>query len=131
MIKPLKVIMIIYAISGILLGLAFIIVPSIIGAMLGYDSGPTYIAALTAMLGASFISACIFLLIAAKNPIKHILWVKYAIVFAILSLVAPLYSFLLDHITIIQALAPLITHTVFAIALLVFYPWRTERLEMK
>ena len=131
MIKPLKITMTIYAISGILLGLAFIAVPSVIGSILSYHSGPTYVPALLAMLGASFISACIFLLIAAKNPIKNILWVKYAIVFAVLSLAVPLYSVLLNHITIIQALAPLVTHTVFAVALLAFYPWHSERLKMK
>lgn len=125
MIKALKLTMALYAASGILLGLAFIVIPRQLGAILGYDSGPTFIAALTAMLGASFISACIFLLIAARDPIKHILWVKYAILFAILSLFAPLYSVLLGSITIVQALAPIITHAVFAIALLAFYPWHT------
>jgi hypothetical protein len=123
MIKALKLTMALYAVSGILLGLAFIAIPRQLGTILGYESGPTFIAALTAMLGASFVSACIFLLIAARDPIKHLLWVKYAILFAILSLFAPLYSVLLGNITIVQALVPIITHTVFGIALLTFYPW--------
>ena len=127
--KALKITMVLYAISGIVLGLAFIIIPRLLGSMLGYDSGPTFIAALTAMLGASFISACIFLLIAARNPIQHILWVKYAIVFAILSLAAPLYSVILGHITFGQALPSIMIHAVFAAALLIFYPRSAARSE--
>ena len=63
MIRALKVTMIVYAASGILFGMAFVFVPRQLGAMLGHEAGPPYVAALTAELGVSFISACIFLII--------------------------------------------------------------------
>ena len=127
MIKPLKVTMIVYAAIGILFGLAYIFIPRQLGAMFGHEAGPAYVAALAAALGVSFVSVCIFLIIAARDPIKHILWVKYVIVFAILSLAAELYSVIMGYITLGSALTPIIIHAVFASALLAFYPWRAAR----
>jgi len=127
MIKALKVTMILYAVIGILLGLAYIFVPRQLGAMFGHELGPASVLSLAAAFGVSLVAACIFLIIAARDPIKHILWVKYAIVFAILMVAAELYSFILGHITLGHALTPIILHAVFAAALLAFYPWRAAR----
>ncbi|MFC1961635.1 hypothetical protein ACFLWN_01105 [Chloroflexota bacterium] len=129
MIKPLKVTMIVYAVIGIVLGLAFFFVPHQLSAMLGHEAGagPASAPALAAELGVGFVAAGIFLIIAARDPLKHILWVKYAIVFAILLLAALLYSLILGYFNLSQAGTGLIIHAVFAIALLVFYPWRAAR----
>ena len=127
MIKALKVTMIVYGVLGILFGLAYIFAPHQIRAMFGFEQGPAYVAAFTAALGVSFVSACIFLIIAARDPLKHILWVKYAIVFAILMLAAHIYSFILGYINFSQAIQDIIIHGVFAAALLVFYPWRAAK----
>ena len=127
MIKPLKVAMIVYAVIGILLGLAYIFVPRQIGAMLGHEMGTASVFAMAAVLGVSWISACIFLIIAARDPLKHILWVKYVIVFAILSLAAELYSFILGYMEFSQVVIGIIIHAVFAAAFLAFYPWRVAR----
>jgi len=127
MIKALKVTMIVYAVIGILFGLAYIFIPRQLGAMLGHEAGPASAAALGVVLGASFVAACIFLIIAARDPLKHILWVKYAIVFAILMLAAELYSFIIGYLDFSQAVMGIIIHAVFAAALLAFYPWRAAR----
>ena len=127
MIKPLKVTMIVYAVIGILFGLAYIFVPRQIGAMLGHEAGTASVFAMAAVLGVSWISACIFLIIAARDPLKHILWVKYVIVFAILSLAAELYSFILGYMEFSQVVMGIVIHAVFAAAFLVFYPWRAAR----
>ena len=129
MIKPLKVTMIVYAVIGIVFGLAFIFVPRQVGAMLGYEAGagPASVPAMAAELGVSFVAAGIFFIIAARNPLKHILWVKYAIVFAILMLAALLYSLILGYTDFSHEGIGLIIHAVFAAALLAFYPWRAAR----
>jgi hypothetical protein len=124
MIKALRVTMIVYAAIGILFGLAYIFVPRQLGAMFGHEAGPEYVAALAAALGVSFVSACIFLIIAARDPLKHILWVKYAIVFAILMFAVHVYSLILGYVNFKQAATDIILHPIFAIALLAFYPWR-------
>ena len=127
MIKALKVTMILYAAAGILFGLAYIFVPRQLGAMLGHEAWPASVAALAAAFGVSLVAVGIFLIIAARDPIKHILWVKYAIVFAILMLAAELYSVIMGNITLGQALTAIIIHAVFAAAFLAFYPWRAAR----
>ena len=127
MIKALKVTMIVYAAVGILFGLAYIFIPRQLGAMFGHEAGPAFVAALAAALGVSFVSACVFLIIAARDPLKHILWVKFAIVFAILMLAAELSSIIKGNVTLGQAGTTLIIHTIIAAALLAFYPWHTAR----
>ena len=127
MIKALKVSMIVYGVVGILFGLAYIFVPRQLGAMFGFEEGPAHVAAMAAALGVSWVSACIFLIIAARDPLKHILWVKYAIVFAILSLAAELYSFIIGYMEFSQVVMGIVIHGVFATAFLAFYPWRVAR----
>ncbi len=127
MIKALKVTMIVYAVVGLLFGLAYIFVPRQLGAMFGHEGGPAFVYSLAAAFGVCLVAVGIFLIIAARDPIKHILWVKYAIVFAILSFAAELYSFILGRITLETALTPIILHAVFAAGLLAFYPRRAAR----
>lgn len=124
MIKALKVTMVVYALLGILVGLTFIFIPRQMGTMFGYEEGPAYVAAILASLGASYIAACIFLIIVARDPLKYILWVKYAIVFAILMFATNIYSLALGHSNVKQGATDIIIHGVFAAALLAFYPWR-------
>ena len=128
MIKPLKVTMVVYAIAGILYGLAYIFAPRQLSAMLGHEAGPS-VNALLVYLGASFLPVCIFLIIAARDPLKNILWVKCAIVFAILMSVAHVYSFMLGYMDFSQPgmAMGMIVHAVFAAAFLAFYPWRTSK----
>ncbi len=127
MIKPLKVTMIVYAVIGIVFGLVYIFVPRQLAAMFGHETGPAGVTELAATVGVSLVAVGIFLIIAARDPIKHILWVKYAIVLAILSLAAQLYSFILGYINLEAALTPIIIHAIIAAALLAFYPWRAAR----
>ncbi len=125
MIKPLKVTMIVYAVIGIVFGLAYIFIPRQLGAMFGHEVAS--VSDLAAPFGVCLVAVGIFLIIAARDPLKHILWVKYAIVFAILSLAAELYSFILGYMTLESALTPIIIHAVFAAGLLAFYPRRAVR----
>ncbi len=81
-------------------------------------------ASLAAAFGVSVVAACIFLIIAARDPIKHILWVKFAVVFAILFLAVALYSGFRLFADVSQASVGIIIHGLAAAALLAFYPWR-------
>ena len=127
MIKALKVSMIVYGVVGILFGLAYIFVPRQLGAMFGHEQGPEYVAALCASLGVSFIAASVFLIAAARDPLLHIYWVKFAILFAILMVVAEIYSVITGYIDLGQAVMGIVLHAVFATAFLAFYPWRAAR----
>ena len=127
MLKALKVTMIVYGALGILFGLAYIFIPLELGDMFGYEQGPEYVAAFLAVLGVSFIAPCVFLIAAARDPLRHIYWVKFAILFAILMAVIELYSFIRGYLDFSQAGMGIILHAVFAVAFLVLYPWRAAR----
>ena len=125
MLKALKVTMIIWAVLHIVLGLAFILVPEQLGEMFGYSTeGPEYMLSFLASLGVCMIAPAVFVIIAAKDPIKHILWVKFAILAAALGLVIELYSVIQGYITFSQAAMGIILPAIFTAAFLVFYPWR-------
>ena len=127
MLKALKVTMIVYGVIGILFGLAYIFVPRQLGAIFGFEQGPEYVSAFLATLGVSFIAPCVFLIAAARDPLRHIYWVKFAILFAILMAVIELYSVIRGYLDFGQAGMGIILHAVFAAAFLVFYPWRAAR----
>ena len=130
MLKALKVTMIVWGVLHILMGLAFIFVPQQLGEMFGYTAeGPEYMLSFLASLGVAMIVPAIFVIVAARDPVKHILWVKFAISCAVLNLVIELYSVIQGYITFGQATATIISTIVFAVALLVFYPWRAARTE--
>jgi hypothetical protein len=128
MIKTLRVTMIIYALIGIIVGLASIFGPSQFYALFGIEELPGSTAAQALLTGFCFVSFGIFLIVAARDPIKHILWVKYAIAFALLMLVGELYSLNVGYVNLTEALAGIIVHAVFAVALLAFYPWSRARI---
>jgi hypothetical protein len=123
MIKGLKVAMIVYAVIGILMGLAYIFLPDQFLEMGGFEEGPAYVAAFEAVIGASYIAACVFLIIAARDPLKNILWVKFATLFAILQFAAELYSFIRGYTNFEQGGMAIIVHAVFAVAFLALYPY--------
>ena len=127
MIKALKVVMIIWGVLGILFGLAYIFAPHELGNMLGYEEGPAYVAYMLVGIATCFISISVFMIIAARDPLRHIHWVKFAILYCILSLVLGLYSIFRGYVDFDQAGMGIIIDAVFAAAFLILYPWREAR----
>ena len=127
MIRALKVTMIVYGAIGILFGLVYVIMPRQLDIMFGYEVGPAYVADMEVSLGVSFIAACVFLIAAARDPLQHIYWVKFAILFAVLMLVGDLFSVMRGYIDFGHAASGITLHAVFAAALLAFYPWRVAK----
>ena len=127
MIKALKVTMIVWGIIGILFGLAFIFAPVQLGDMFGFEHGPASTLYLLGLLGACFIAAGVFLTVAARDPIRHINWVKFAILGCLLNLAIALYSLVQGFVTFSQVGMNIIMFAVFAAAFLVFYPYCAAR----
>jgi len=127
MIKALKVVLIVYGVMGILFGLAFIFVPYELGDILGFEHGSDYVPYFLAALGGCFIAPSVFIIAAARDPLRHISWVKFAILWSVLCLVTGLYSVIQGYVDFGQAGMGIIIDAVFAAAFLVFYPWRAAR----
>ena len=127
MIRALKVTMIVYGAVGIFTGLVYVIIPRQLDEIFGYELGPAYIAAIEVSLGMCFIAACIFLIAAARDPLRYISWVKFAILFAILTLVGDIYSIIRGYIDFSHAAIAITINAIFSAALLAFYPWRAVK----
>ncbi len=124
MIKALKVTMIVWGIIGILYGLAYVFIPNQYGDMFGFEKTPEYVLGLIASLGGCFIAVAVFIIAAARDPLRNISWVKFAILFSVLNLVTESYSVIRGYVDFAQAGMGIILYAIFAAAFLVFYPWR-------
>jgi hypothetical protein len=127
MIKGLTVVMIVWAVVGILFGLGFVFAPTQICSMIGFEKGPAYMPYFLAFVGISWMLAGVFVIIAARDPLKHIMWVQLAIVWSLLDALAALYFIIRGNVNFSQAGMGLILDIVFVVAFLVFYPWRKAR----
>jgi len=124
MIKSLKAALIIFAALAILQGLILIAIPDQGGAWLGFAKGPAFVYNFLALLGLQMIVGGFFLIIAAKDPIRNILWVQYAIALAILMVAGNGYSILRGYVTFKQAGPGIIMDAIFTVAFLILYPRR-------
>jgi len=127
MVKGLKVAMIIWAAIAILVGLAYIFLPSQLGEMGGFEKAPAWVAYVLALLGVCFIATGAFVIVAAaKGPLKHIKWVQFAIVVTILISVVAASAIMRGLVTFSQERPLLLVNAVFSVVFLALYPWRAK-----
>jgi len=128
MIKGLKIVMIIWGAIGIVAGLAHIFFLNQLVDLAGMEKGPAYMPWQGAALGVSWVVPCVFLIIAAvRDPLKHIMWVQFAIAEAVLLLAVNVYSTIRGLVTFSQVGSEIIIFAVIAVALLALYPWRAAK----
>jgi len=129
--KALKVILIVYGAIAVVMGVLHIFAPDMLKAMMGLEEMPeACMSALyaMAMVGVSFVAGGVYLIIAGtKDILRHIYWVQFALLWAILAVAGAVYSVLMGYVTFNQVMMPVIVDGVFFILLMAFYPWgRTE-----
>jgi energy-converting hydrogenase Eha subunit C len=131
MIKALKVWLIIFGAVHILVGLTTILIPAQWAAMGGVAQITDYERWLLALLGACFIAIGVWVIVAGRNPLSHINWIKFAILKSALTVVVGVYLIIQGYIDFSQVGAVVILDAVFTIALLACYPWRAARLQIR
>src|SRR4030042_4520159 len=124
MLTALKVTMIVLGVVEILFGLGFTFFMNEMGKTLGFEPGPDYLLYIGALLGLTLITISAFIISAARNPIQHIGWVRFAIWWCIAGVVAGLYAVTKNYVDFSQAGMGIIWDGVVAVALLFFYPWQ-------
>jgi hypothetical protein len=124
MIKALSAAMIVWAVVGILFGLGFILAPEQMIASVGFQNSPAYFSYFLGLLGMAYVVSGIFVMMAARDPLKDIRWVKLALAWSILDVVIIVYHIVRGNVTFNQAGFVIIIDVISAIAFLVFYPWR-------
>jgi len=127
MIQGLKIALITLGVIVILLGLAFIVIPELLASTFGFGEIPNYAPYVMAMLGISLIAPGVWLIVAGRDPLRHIAWVKFAILWSLLGVVAGVYSILQGAVDFSQVGMVIILDAVFAVAFLALYPYRAAR----
>jgi len=122
MIKGLKVAMILWSAIGILAALEYIFVPQQM--LAGLEKGPAYLPYFLMLIGNAWIGCSVFVIIAARDPMKHIMWVQAAIVWSLLDLITAAYCIIRGIVPFSQAGIVLIINIIFIVAFLILYPWR-------
>ena len=122
--RGLKIALVVFGILNIVCGAAFIIAPYQLASMYGFGEIGGYMLYLMSGLGVSFIAPSVWLILASRDPIRNITWVKFAILWCVLSVVVSLYSIAQGSVSFSQAGFGIILDGVFAIAFFAFYPYR-------
>ena len=121
MIRALKVALVVFGVVMILMGLLLVIFPDKVASVSDVTG---YLRYAIVSLGACLLAAGGFPIAAARDPLRHINWVKFAIVWFILAAIAGLYSVVKSDVTFVHAGTLIILHAVFAVVLLALYPYR-------
>ncbi len=131
----LKVLLWIYGIGLILMGLCCIITPDWIfetlslSGILNLSNNALLIGA---ELGIVYIAAGVWIAAAGRDPLRHLTWIKFAILKSALSIVALIYVFIQEYVdSFSSVMIPVIFDAVFMIAFLIFYPWKTKNTKSK
>lgn len=127
MTKALKVVLIIYGVIEVLLGLLVFFAPEQAAAMFGFEGITDLGVYIAGMLGASLMMAGVWFIVAGRDPLRHIILVKFAIAFSLLAAIAGVYSIGRGAADFSQAGVGIIIDFVFAAAFLAFYPYRAAR----
>jgi hypothetical protein len=129
MLKALKVILIVYGAISVVMGVLHIFAPGMLLSTMGLAVEDMPAACMLvlysmAMVGVSFVAGGIFLIIAGTRDIlRNILWVQFALLWAILAVAIAVFSVLMGYVAFSQAMGSIITDGVFFILLMAFYPW--------
>jgi energy-converting hydrogenase Eha subunit C len=116
--------MIVWAVVGILFGLGFILAPEKLCSGFGFEKAPAYVPYFLAFIGIAYIVSGFFVIIAARDPLKHIMWVQLAIAWSLLDAIAALYFITRGNVNFSQAGMVPIIDIIFVVAFLILYPWR-------
>jgi len=127
MMRVLKMALIVFGVIHILLGLAFILAPNQTATMMGFGEIGEPAVYIAAICGVTFIAASVWLIVIARDPLKHITWVKFAILWPLLGIVVQLYLVVQGVVDFGQAGLGIIDDAVFAVVFLAFYPYRAIR----
>jgi hypothetical protein len=126
MIKTLRVVMIVWAVLAILMGAGFFFIPGQMADTLGMEKTSGSGLYNLAMLGITWIILSVFIIIAARDPLRNIMWVRIALVWAVFSFATDWYSWLRGYLDFSHASTGLIIDGLFTALLLIFYPWRVK-----
>lgn len=127
MIRALKVVLVIFGVVEIIMGLVMVIFPDYAASMIKTSNPIGDLKYTMASLGICLIVPSIFLIMAARDPLRHINWVKFAIAWCGIGAIAGLYSVLRGDIEFGHVMTQIIMDAVFAVLFLILYPYQAAK----
>jgi hypothetical protein len=127
MIKALKVTLTIWGAIAIVFGLMYIINPTHMLERLGSGQVADYVRWIMAFSGAIFVASGTWAIVAARDPVRNINWVRFEITKTLLVVTVTVGSMIRGYVNFSQVAPSLIMFAVFAAAFLALYPRRALR----
>jgi len=123
----LRVVLIVYGAVLLLMGLGGIILPEQVSGMFGVEEYNDNMIYMTMAVSVFSLAAGIWIIVAARDVLRNIIWVKFSVTMAGLSAVLLVYSSIKGYIDFGQVLPAIILWAIFIVLFLVFYPWKAAR----
>lgn len=122
--RNLKVALVLFGAIHLAQGVVLITNPDRIADLMEFGGLATYVPYIMALLGSAFIAVGVWFIIAGRDPLENITWVKFALLWSILLLVTQLYSLTRGYVDFSQVWLGIVVSAIFAVAFLFFYPYR-------
>jgi len=120
----LKIALVIYGAIYITQGIILLVAPDRMADLYGFGEVNNQTSYLMAIIGSAFIAAGVWFAMTFLDPIRNINSVRFAILWASLLFITPLYALWQDYIEIDQIWLGLVLNAIFVAAFLIFYPRR-------
>jgi hypothetical protein len=120
----LKVALVIYGAIYITQGIILLVAPQRIADLYGLGDVTDHMAYAMAITGSAFITAGVWFAMTFLDPIRNINSVRFAILWASLMFITPLYALWQGYTEIGHIWFGLVLNAIFAAAFLIFYPRR-------
>ncbi len=122
--RNLKVALVIFGAIYIAQGVVLITNPERISDLMEFGQLADYVPYIFATLGATFIAAAFWFILAGLDPLRYINGVRFAILWSALFLVTQLYSLIQSYVDFSQVWTGIVLNAIFIVAFLFFYPYR-------
>ena len=129
MVTALKVALIVYGAIRILMGLVDITMPELVANMYGFGEMAGYAKWMGEVIGAIFIAIGFWVIVAGRDPMRHINWLNFVITVSLLGVAVTIHSVIMGYVDFSQVIVVIIYDGIFAVAFLALYPWRAARSE--
>lgn len=124
MLKALKVVLIVYGAIRILMGLMDITMHDFVAQMYGFGEIASYAKWMGEIIGAIFIAIGVWVIVAGRDPLRNIYWVKFIITMSLLGVAVTVHSIISGYVDFSQVGVAIIFDGIFAVAFFALYPWR-------
>jgi hypothetical protein len=107
-------------------GIMLLVAPERVSDLYGFETFNDSMSYMMAIIGSAFISAGVWFIMTVLDPLRNVNAVRFAILWASLLVVGPLYALWQGYVDIGQIWFEMALNAVFVIALLVFYPKKQQ-----